>query len=112
MFGNKKNEKTDLPDLEYFTIFDTKTSSYREPILAINRHDLLRAIQNDFSDPAKAAKNQHYQNAEDFQIFKVGEYDKKSGTITGVHHEHIANMHDIKAVALRSQKGPEALLST
>lgn len=92
MFTRQQGE----PDLEYFTIYDSKTKSYKEPSLAINRHDLIRQITNMFADPDQA-KNRFLVNAEDFSIFKVGEFDRKTGQITACKHEHIANMHDIRA---------------
>lgn len=99
MFGKKDKAQADL---EYFTIYDSKTESYREPSLAINRHDLIRQIQNMFADPAQA-KNVYLVNAEDYAIFKVGEFDRKTGIITSTPHEHIANMHDIRAVVQKQK---------
>lgn len=94
MFGTK-NKPT--PDLELFTIYDSKTESYRAPLMAVNRHELIRDTQNMFADPAQA-KNTYLLNAEDFAIFKVGEFDRKTGVLTPVPHEHVANMHDLRAV--------------
>lgn len=105
MFG--KNNQPE-PEFEYFTIFDSKTRSYREPILAINRHDLLRQVQNMFLDPKEQQKNPLYINAEDFSIFKIGEFDKKSGVITSTKQEHIANLHEIRA-SVEKDVGPRAL---
>lgn len=101
----KKNE---TPDYEYFSIYDTKVGSYREPMLAINRHDMIRQIHSLFRDPAQAA-NVLITNAEDFAVFKVGEYTKKSGTIQGTQHEHIANLHDIRAMVQKDQNQPLGL---
>jgi len=108
MFTKNNKEK---PDLEYFTIFDSKVGTYREPMLAINRHDILRNLQGLFQDPAQQ-RNQLVTNAEDFSLFKVGEYSKKSGTITPCAHEHIANLHDIRAVIQRSEIKPVGMHST
>jgi len=94
MFQKKPN-----PDLEYFTIYDTKSSSYREPMLAINQHVMLRQISNLLADPAQS-KNELLTNAEDFQLFRVGTYDRKTGQITGTGHEHIANFHELKSAVL------------
>jgi len=107
MFGSKKNEEA--PDSEYFTIYDTKVGTYREPILAINRHDMLRSLTTMYTDP-KAHRDQYVLNAEDFQLFKIGEFSKKTGELTGCKPEHIANLHDIKAAVARSQPhSPPAL---
>lgn len=99
MFG--KNSQQD-PDFEYFSIFDSKVGIYREPHLAVNRHDILRQIYTLFRDP-KQAENQLLQNAEDFSIFKVGEYTKKTGKLVGCEPEHIANLHEIRSAVQRDQ---------
>ena len=95
MFGKEKQSK---PELEYFTIHDSKTGAYKEPMLAINRHDMLRQIDNLFRDPNQKL-NQLLTNAEDFSLFKIGEYCKSTGTITSTKHEHIANLIDLRTSA-------------
>lgn len=100
MFGKKQDQAT--PDFEYFSIFDSKVSVYREPMLAANRHDMVRQIDNLFRDPAQA-KNQLLLNAEDFSLFKVGEFTKKTGLIVGCTPEHVANLHEIRALVIRSE---------
>lgn len=99
MFGKNNQQQ---PDFEYFTIFDSKVGIYREPMLAVNRHDMLRQVDGLFRDPQQKT-NQLLTNAEDFSLFKVGEYSKKTGVITPCQHEHIANLHDIRAAVQRSQ---------
>lgn len=89
-------KKEKQADLEYFTIYDSKVGVYREPMLAINRHDILRQIDGLFRDPAQT-RNQLLTNAEDFSLFKCGEYCKRTGQITPTTLEHIANLHEIKA---------------
>lgn len=93
MFGKKDHEQ---PDFEYFTIFDSKVAAYRPPMLAINRHDMLRQLDGLFRDPNEQ-RNQLVTNAEDFSLFKIGSFSKKTGTIVGCNPEHIANLHDIRA---------------
>lgn len=97
MFG-KKNNQTE-PDFEYFSLYDTKVEAYRPPVLAINQYDMLRQLDNMFKDP-EHAKNQIVQNAEDFQLFKVGDFTKKTGTINSYPPVHVANLHEIRAAAL------------
>ena len=88
-----KNDKT--PDMEIFTIYDTKSKSYRAPSYGLNKHVVIREITNLLRDPAQA-QNVLLLNAEDFQIFKIGEYDYQTGMITSHKPEHIANLHEIK----------------
>lgn len=96
---NKTTEPT--PDLEYFVYFDSKVGVYEQPMLAINSQDILREIERMFRDP-KQAQNKLLTNAEDFAIFKIGSYTKRTATITPHPPEHIANLHDIRAAVQRN----------
>lgn len=58
----------------------------------------MRQIINMFKDPTQS-KNRFLVNAEDFSIFRIGTYDKKTGIITSTNLEHIVNMHDLRALA-------------
>ena len=108
MFGKSDKKQSDI---ELFTIFDSKTNSYGQPTFAINRHDLIRQVVNMFKEPEQQQKNTLYINAEDFSIFKIGSYDKSTGTLHADGKlEHVANLHDLRA--LIHQNGPGALSST
>ena len=98
MFGQKVKHQADL---EIFTIFDTKTGSYEVPNLAVNHLDLQRQIINMFKDPSQR-NNKFLVNAEDFQIFRIGSYDRKTGCIQTQQLEHICNLHDLRVLALPS----------
>jgi len=93
----KKQEKE--PEFEYFSIYDSKVGHYRTPVLAINRLDVIRQIETLFK---KEPGDQLCTNAEDFSVFKVGEYDKKTGVITSTPHEHIVNLHDVRSLVQRT----------
>ena len=96
-----KNQQT--ADYEYFTIYDSKTESYREPMLAINQHDLMRQIDNLFRDPQQE-RNQLLTNAEDFAVFRIGRFTKKSGLIESIQPpQHVVNLHDIRAAVRSTQ---------
>jgi len=95
---NKNSKQTHQADFEVFTIFDTKTSSYDLPTLAPNHLDLQRQIINMFKQPEQR-QNKYLVNAEDYQIFRIGTYDRKQGAIQPIIAEHICNMHDLKALA-------------
>lgn len=97
MFG-RKTEPVRQSDFEMFTIFDSKTGSYEIPSFAINHHDMVRQVLNMFKDPAQR-NNRFLVNAEDYSIFRVGNFCKKSGTLQSINPEHIANLHDLRALA-------------
>lgn len=85
-------------DLEMFVIFDSKTQSYGNPVTAPNHHDLQRQLINMFKDPSQS-QNQLLLNAEDFSIFRIATFDKKTGILSSQNLEHIANVHDLRALA-------------
>lgn len=85
-------------DFEIFTIYDSKTESYDLPSFAINKNDLQRQILNMFKD-AQQRNNKYLVNAEDFSVFKIGSFDKKTGKIEAHNLEHVCNMHDLRAMA-------------
>lgn len=95
-----KSKETQEADFEYFTIFDTKVGAYRQPTLAANKFDILRELETLFRDPANQ-KAQLFQNAEDFQLFSIGNFRKKTGTIMSWQPEHVANLQDIKSAVMR-----------
>lgn len=99
MFG--KNDKHQV-DFEVFTVYDSKTQSYEVPSFALNHHDLIRQIINMFKDPAQK-NNRFLINAEDYSVFRIGTFDKRSGVLQAGRLEHIANMHDLRAVAMQKE---------
>lgn len=95
MFGKEKPKN----DVEIFTIYDSKSLSYGKTTQAPNRHVLIRDLVNMFREPAQQKENSLYINAEDYSIFKIGEYSNTTGLITAQPQEHVANLHDLRALA-------------
>lgn len=98
MFG--KNKEQD-PDHELFVVFDSKGGFYGDPKPAVNKLDAMRQIENMFRNPKLREDNPLFLNAEDYSLFKIGEYRKKNGDLRGQPPEHIANLHELKASVLR-----------
>lgn len=95
MFGNKKED----PDMEFFTVYDSKSKSYKEPFPAPNVEVLLRDFVNAFKKPDASEKNTYYINAEDYSIHKIGNFNFKSGVLESIKMEHVINMHDLRSMA-------------
>ena len=95
MFGNKKDKQVDL---EFFTVFDSKAKYYEAPLMAENKDTLLRDILNNFKNPESQQKNKYYINAEDYAIYRIGYFSKVTGSIDPNNLEHIANLHDLRAL--------------
>lgn len=103
MFGkNKESYEEYGADMDLFTIYDTKVGAYDIPSFAINKHDLIRQVINMFND-SKQSNNRFLLNAEDFQIFKIGSFYKKPGILKSHPPEHVANMHELRAVAIQNR---------
>lgn len=99
MFG-KKTDQTIEADYECFVVYDSKTKTYNTPHFVMNKDVLVRDVLNMFQDPAQA-KNQLFINAEDFSIFRIGYYSKRTGSMTLCSSpEHIVNLHDLRSIAI------------
>lgn len=111
MFGKHAKEDTlpTNPDSEIFLIYDSKSNSYRQPILAPDKWDMIRSYENMLRNNAD---DTIIHNAEDYAIFKVGHYFKKTGKITLHEKEHIANLHEVKYSYLQREKNKGALSPT
>lgn len=97
------SKKEEIPaDLEYFTIFDTKVGHYKTPMLVINKHEMFRELERFMRNPENKT-DPLYTNAEDFQLFSVGNFTKKTGLINSWKPEHVANLHEIKSLVMRDQ---------
>lgn len=102
MFGKNKIEKKF--DKEIVSIYDTKAGHYREPAIIMNHHIILREIHNMMRDPDQK-KNPLLVNAEDFSLFKIGDFNSETGEIMGTQPiQHIANLHDIRSVVERESR--------
>lgn len=101
MFGTKPKENPNK-DFDVFVIYDSKVEAYGEPMFSMNEHDMVRQVTNTFrADP----NNKFLVNAEDYSIYKIGSYTKKTGELVVVPHTHIANFHDLRSLVQKdSQK--------
>lgn len=89
------------PDLEYFVYFDSKTGSYDHPMPAVNSEDLIRAIKNLMQSPQQR-ENKLVTNSEDFSVFKIAQYWKKTATFNSFQPQHVCNLHDIRALVMKT----------
>lgn len=113
MFGKQQSKSN--TELEFFTIYDSKSQTYSSPFPEKNSEVVLRDFANAFRDPEAPKKNRYYQNAEDFSLFKLGSFDVNTGEMQATKVVHVANLHDIRAmsqpaiVPMRDVNGPGAL---
>lgn len=105
MFGKKQTQD---PDQQVFAIFDTKVNAYKDPIFAVNKFDLYRQIEHVFKTQPDA---QLVTNSEDFQVFHLGDYYRKTGELITQQPTHCFNLHEIRS-SLLAKNGPGALSPT
>lgn len=105
MFGKKETQ----PDLEFYTVYDSKSKSYAEPFPAQNKEVLLRDFANAFRKPEAWSNNKYLINAEDYAIFRIGTFDQQSGKLEAINAEHVANLHDIRAMASPAPMSPDKM---
>jgi len=92
MFNSKKTAQVDFA---LFTIYDSKTQSYRPPTVAVNDQDILRGIYNEFEQSKE--KNGMYANAEDYALYKIGQFNQKTGQLESHDPLHVVNFHEIRS---------------
>lgn len=102
MFGKEKAEQADM---EFFTVYDSKSKTYAEPFPATNREVLLRDFTNAFKKAAMdpETKSTYFLNSEDFSIFSCAKFSKVTGTLAGNNLEHVINLHDLRAMVVKTQ---------
>lgn len=110
MFGITKavDEKNDM---EFFVIYDSKSKSYDKPLHSTNRHTITREIVNMFRSP-ESKNNALLTNAEDFSLFKIGSFTKHNGEIQAHKPEHIANLHELRTIALEALTSNPGIVAT
>lgn len=95
MFGKKEEQV----DSSFYTIYDTKSGSYRDPIISKDPAEIIRQLESNFLNPAMAY-DQYVTHAEDFQLFKLATFNRKTGLINATQPEHVVNLNELKSAAL------------
>lgn len=84
--------------MEMFTIRDSKAEAYLSPFMAPTIAVAIRII----SDTARDPKSLFFSHPEDYQLFKIGEFDEQTGIIKGVPHTPIGQLLDLVSSGLAS----------
>lgn len=79
--------------IQLFSIKDTK-SRFLEPYAGMNKATAQRDIMNIFRND-NSKNSPIVMNPEDYQLFKVGEFDNESGLIVSHEQEFICNVVDL-----------------
>jgi hypothetical protein len=106
MFGKKAEAQKDLL---LYVIYDSKVDAYRDPIFSENDEVLLRSVVNEFTDP-RYARTDMFLNAEDFTIFSIGYYQRKTGSITLSERRHVANVIELRTQAWKKMSAQDGVL--
>lgn len=92
----KPKSESNNVDQTLFVMFDSKIGKYELPMMAMNKLDMIRQIENLFKSP-DSNKSKYFTNAEDFSLFQCATYNRDTGLVDSDNLVHVANMHDIKA---------------
>ena len=88
-------KKTHQVDFKAYTIYDSKTDSYREPVFGVNEHDIIRSLMTTLE--SQKDQNKYYANAEDFSLFEIGDYCYSTGKLRGTEPKHVVNFHELRS---------------
>jgi len=90
-------EKNPQPDMEFYSVYDSKGKCYNEPFPSKNVLTAIREFEVAFKNPEAPFKNRYYQAAEDFALFKIASFTSATGEFRGINPEHVMNFHDLRA---------------
>ena len=96
MFGKKQNEIIN-EDFGVYVVYDQKAGVYKKPVLVENQVDLIREYEAMCKDP-KANQDLVVTNAEDFKMFKIGSFCKRTGRLVAIDSEHIFNFIELRTM--------------
>lgn len=65
---------------QIFAIYDAKAGAFMQPFFSVNEGTALRAVRAAMED----GNSQLAKFPEDYQVFKVGQFDDEKGRIVGV----------------------------
>lgn len=101
MFGKKKSDRQ--VDQVMYAIYDQVAECYSDLSYASNDQDLCRQLVNMFRDP-RQSQNRYLLNAEDFTVYRVGNYNYQSGTVQAEDHKRVCNLVELRSAAERLQR--------
>lgn len=76
------------PNIEIYTIYDTKAQYYTRPFFARGDETAKRIITNTLAQK----DNEFAMNPEDFQLYHLGSFNEDDGKITSNPPRHILNL--------------------
>lgn len=78
--------------MNIYTIKDKKSGGYKSPIVEKDEHEVLRQLHVGL----KNAQSPMGNFADDYDLYKIGEFDDISGKLTVVEEIFIINLQQIK----------------
>lgn len=82
-----------------YAIKDIKSGSFGTPIAEVNEAVLIRQLTKEINENTRSSL---YSWPEDFQLFKIGEYNTETGSIEAC-VEFIRNLGELKEHAERQE---------
>lgn len=78
--------------IQYFAIKDVKVG-FKSPFAAHNEQEAVRMIENTMNSQGE---NELKMNAQDYQLYKIGEFCDQTGKFEGIDPEFVCNLIDYK----------------
>lgn len=78
--------------LNMYAVRDVRTQAYLKPVFVQNDSVLERALKDGLDDE----NSLFHHHPEDYQVFRLGEYDDSTGTVTAQPPEHMYNLVDLQ----------------
>lgn len=73
-----------------FTIYDNKAAIYNTPFSQNNNAEAMRT----FADMANDEKTTISKHPDDYDLYKIGEWNSNNGEVVGTDKTHLANGQD------------------
>jgi hypothetical protein len=92
MFGKNNHVESNMGNRkEIYTLYDTATKSYMNPIIAMAAGAVIR----DLTEFAKDKSTTVGKHPEHYQLYKIGDWFEQKGIIESHAPEHICNVWEL-----------------
>jgi hypothetical protein len=83
-----------MSNINIYSVRDSKAKAFHKPFFLQNDEVMKRELGNLASDPNSLLG----KNSEDYDVYLIGEFDERDGTINAIVPEHVISMTMIKEV--------------
>lgn len=81
-----------MTNINIYSVRDSKAQAFHKPFLLQNDAVMKRAMKNLATDP----ESDLCKNSEDYDVYLIGEFDERDGTINAIVPEHVISLTMLK----------------